>query len=110
MRRRPRDAPGAGSASPAGDVVLGRGPRALLVLRGEVDAALVDDALLQRVAAAARGGLDVDVSGVTFLDARGLALLLMALGHLDGQLGRIVGPVPEPVRRVADAVGVRLGG
>lgn len=93
--------------SPVGSVVLHRGPRPRLEADGEVDAALVHATLLRAVADATRRGADVDVSGVTFLDARGLRLVVTALSGEHGE-GRIQGTVPRSVRLVADAAGVPI--
>ncbi|KSW17831.1 hypothetical protein [Cellulomonas sp. B6] len=94
-------------SSSAGSVILRPGDRPRLEAAGEVDAALVDPAVIAAVAAASPLGADVDLSRVTFLDARGLRLVLTALdGPGDG--GRVLGVVPPAVRTVADAVEVPL--
>ncbi|WP_163275858.1 hypothetical protein [Cellulomonas iranensis] len=97
-------------SSPGGSVVLRPGARPRLEVTGEVDAALVGPEVIAAVAAAAPAGADVDLSRVTFLDARGLRLVLAALdgAGTGGPGGRVLGAVPHAVRTVADAVEVPL--
>ncbi|UCN14341.1 hypothetical protein LFM56_15915 [Cellulomonas iranensis] len=90
--------------------MLRPGARPRLEVTGEVDAALVGPEVIAAVAAAAPAGADVDLSRVTFLDARGLRLVLAALdgAGTGGPGGRVLGAVPRAVRTVADAVEVPL--
>lgn len=75
----PIEQDGAGwTTSPAGaiEVAIG-GDRVVIVLTGEIDAALRDDASTAMVAALTAGlPVLVDATGVTFLDSSGIAFLL----------------------------------
>ena len=82
----------------------------LLELRGEVDHHGARDALRQlelAVDAALPRLLVLDLTGVTFMDSSGIALILRAqqrMGLLDG--GVVVRNVPPQARRVLDAAGI----
>jgi anti-anti-sigma factor len=57
--------------------------RTVVTVRGEIDAATCDE-LASALTAATRSqqGLEVDVSGVTFIDSSGLRTLVLAQQHL----------------------------
>ena len=82
----------------------------LLELTGEVDHHGARDALRQlelAVDAALPSQLVLDLSGVTFMDSSGIALILRAqqrMQLLDGSL--LVCNVPSQARRVLDAAGI----
>lgn len=82
----------------------------LLELSGEVDHHGARDALRQlelAVDAALPSQLVLDLSGVTFMDSSGIALILRAqqrMQLLDGSV--LVCNVPPQARRVLDAAGV----
>ena len=82
----------------------------LLELSGEIDHHGARDALRQlelAVDAALPKVLVLDLSGVTFMDSSGIALILRAqqrMGLLDG--GVVVRNVPPQARRVLDAAGI----
>ena len=82
----------------------------LLELTGEVDHHGARDALRQlelAVDAALPSQLVLDLSGVTFMDSSGIALILRAqqrMQLLDGSL--LVRNVPQQARRVLDAAGI----
>ena len=82
----------------------------LLELSGEIDHHGARDALRQlelAVDAALPKVLVLDLSGVTFMDSSGIALILRAqqrMQLLDG--GVVVRGVPPQARRVLDAAGV----
>jgi anti-sigma B factor antagonist len=58
----------------------------VVVFTGELDLSVSDEAwaVLEPLANPASGGLVVDISGVTFIDSRGLNALVRALRALDG--------------------------
>ena len=82
----------------------------LLELTGEVDHHGARDALRQlelAVDAALPSQLVLDLSGVTFMDSSGIALILRAqqrMQLLDGSV--LVCNVPPQARRVLDAAGI----
>lgn len=82
----------------------------LLELSGEVDHHGARDALRQlelAVDAALPSQLVLDLSGVTFMDSSGIALILRAqqrMQLLDGSV--LVCNVPPQARRVLDAAGI----
>lgn len=82
----------------------------LLELSGELDHHGAKNALRElelAVDAALPRLLVLDLTGVTFMDSSGIAVLLRALRQMD-QLGgnlRVVGIPPQP-RRVLDAAGI----
>ena len=82
----------------------------LLELSGEVDHHGARDAIRQlelAVDAALPRQLVLDMSGVTFMDSSGIALILRAqqrMQLLDGSL--LVRSVPQQARRVLDAAGI----
>ena len=82
----------------------------LLELTGDVDHHGARDALRQlelAVDAALPSQLVLDLSGVTFMDSSGIALILRAqqrMQLLDGSL--LVCNVPSQARRVLDAAGI----
>lgn len=82
----------------------------LLELTGDVDHHGARDALRQlelAVDAALPSQLVLDLSGVTFMDSSGIALILRAqqrMQLLDGSL--LVRNVPQQARRVLDAAGI----
>ncbi|QUO38054.1 STAS domain-containing protein [Dysosmobacter sp. Marseille-Q4140] len=82
----------------------------LLELSGEVDHHGARDAIRQlelAVDAALPRQLVLDMSGVTFMDSSGIALILRAqqrMQLLDGSL--LVCNVPSQARRVLDAAGI----
>ena len=84
--------------------------RLLLELSGEVDHHGARDALRQlelAVDAALPSQLVLDLSGVTFMDSSGIALILRAqqrMQLLDGSV--LVCNVPPQARRVLDAAGI----
>lgn len=81
-----------------------------ITLSGEIDhhaardmMAQLDQAIAERVPAR----LTLDLSGVTFMDSSGIAVLLRArrqLGHTGGVLR--VANIPAQARRVLDAAGI----
>ena len=81
----------------------------LLELRGEIDHHGAKDAMRElelAVDAALPKKLVLDLSGVTFMDSSGIALILRAqqrMKLLDGSL--LVCGVPQQARRVLDAAG-----
>ena len=82
----------------------------LLELRGEIDHHGAKDAMRElelAVDAALPKKLVLDLSGVTFMDSSGIALILRAqqrMKLLDGSL--LVCGVPQQARRVLDAAGI----
>ena len=82
----------------------------LLELRGEIDHHGAKDAMRElelAVDAALPKKLVLDLSGVTFMDSSGIALILRAqqrMKLLDGSL--LVCGVPQQSRRVLDAAGI----
>ena len=80
------------------------------VLSGEVDhhgARAIMDALERAIGTHLPLKLEVDLSGVTFMDSSGLALLIRARRALDGLGGTLrVVNVPVQPRRVLDAAGL----
>lgn len=63
--------------------------------------------LNREIDAALPNRLELDLSGVTFMDSSGIAVLLRAhqrMGQLDGRL--TVSSIPAQPRRVLDAAGV----
>ena len=86
----------------------GRSMKALI--SGEVDhhgAGEIMAALDREIDAVLPSRLELDLSGVTFMDSSGIAVLLRAhrrMGQLDGRLS-VTGVPPQP-RRVLDAAGV----
>ena len=82
----------------------------LLELRGEIDHHGAKDAMRElelAVEAALPKKLVLDLSGVTFMDSSGIALILRAqqrMKLLDGSL--LVCGVPQQARRVLDAAGI----
>lgn len=82
----------------------------LLELRGEIDHHGAKDAMRElelAVDAALPQKLVLDLSGVTFMDSSGIALILRAqqrMKLLDGSL--LVCGVPQQARRVLDAAGI----
>lgn len=90
--------------------VTSRDSELTIALSGEIDhhaarelMAQLDQAIAERVPAR----LTLDLSGVTFMDSSGIAVLLRArrqLGHNGGVL-RVVN-IPAQARRVLDAAGI----
>ena len=86
----------------------GRSMKALI--SGEVDhhgAGEIMAALDREIDAVLPSRLELDLSGVTFMDSSGIAVLLRAhrrMGQLDGRLS-VTGVPPQP-RRVLDAAGI----
>ena len=86
----------------------GRSMKALI--SGEVDhhgAGEIMAARDREIDAVLPSRLELDLSGVTFMDSSGIAVLLRAhrrMGQLDGRLS-VTGVPPQP-RRVLDAAGV----
>ena len=86
----------------------GRSMKALI--SGEVDhhgAGEIMAALDREIDAVLPSRLELDLSGVSFMDSSGIAVLLRAhrrMGQLDGRLS-VTGVPPQP-RRVLDAAGV----
>ena len=82
----------------------------IAVLSGEVDhhgARAMMDALDRAIGAQLPLKLEVDMSGVTFMDSSGLALLIRARRAMDGLGGALrVVNVPVQPRRVLDAAGL----
>ena len=82
----------------------------LLELRGEIDHHGAKDAMRElelAVDAALPKKLVLDLSGVTFMDSSGIALILRAqqrMQLLDGSI--LVCNVPQQARRVLDAAGI----
>ena len=83
-----------------------RGPR--VAARGELDLSVSDD-LFQALLEACRAGSDVevDLTGVSFIDSAGIHTLLRALAVLphDCRLILVI-PAAGPVSRVLDILGV----
>ena len=81
-----------------------------IALSGEIDhqvARNMMDAITDAVAERLPARLVLDLSGVTFMDSSGIAVLLKALrqmGHTGGSLR--VTNIPAQARRVLDAAGV----
>jgi len=88
--------------------LAGRAMTALI--SGEIDhhgAREIMNALDREIDAALPNFLELDLSGVTFMDSSGIAVLLRAhrrLSELDGKL--IVHSIPAQPRKVLDAAGV----
>ena len=86
----------------------GRGMTALL--SGEIDhhgAREVMTALDREIDAALPNRLELDLSGVTFMDSSGIAVLLRAKRRLDELEGKLmVHSIPVQPRKVLDAAGV----
>jgi len=88
--------------------LAGRAMTALI--SGEIDhhgAREIMNALDREIDAALPNLLELDLSGVTFMDSSGIAVLLRArrrLSELDGKL--IVHSIPAQPRKVLDAAGV----
>ena len=88
--------------------LAGRAMTALI--SGEIDhhgAREIMNALDREIDAALPNRLELDLSGVTFMDSSGIAVLLRArrrLNELDGKL--IVRSIPTQPRKVLDAAGV----
>ena len=90
--------------------VTSRDSALTIALSGEIDhhgaremMAQLEDAIAERAPAR----LVLDLSGVTFMDSSGIAVLLKALrqmGHIGGSLR--VTNIPAQARRVLDAAGV----
>ena len=86
----------------------GRSMKALI--SGEVDhhgAGEIMAALDREIDAVLPSRLELDLSGVTFMDSSGIAVLLRAhrrMGQMDGRLS-VTGVPPQP-RRVLDAAGI----
>ena len=80
------------------------------VLSGEIDhhgARAIMTQLEEAVARYLPKHLTLDLSGVTFMDSSGIALLLRAHRHLSGFGGTLrVTHIPTQPRRVLDAAGV----
>ena len=82
----------------------------LLELSGEIDHHSARNAMREMelaVDAALPKKLVLDMTGVTFMDSSGIALILRAqqrMRLLDGSL--LVGHVPEQAKRVLDAAGI----
>ena len=80
------------------------------LISGEIDhhgAREIMNALDREIDAALPNLLELDLSGVTFMDSSGIAVLLRArrrLDELEGQL--VVRSIPAQPRRVLDAAGV----
>ena len=80
------------------------------LISGEVDhhgAREIMNALDREIDAALPNLLELDLSGVTFMDSSGIAILLRArrrLDELEGQL--VVRSIPAQPRKVLDAAGV----
>ena len=81
-----------------------------LSLTGEVDhhtARSMMTALEESVATLLPMRLTLDLSGVTFMDSSGIAVLLRAKRQMDGLGGTLrVTAIPQQSRRVLDAAGV----
>lgn len=90
--------------------VTGSGRELTARITGEVDhhgAREIMGALDREIDAALPRQLALDLSGVTFMDSSGIAVLLRArrrMGELDGVL--TVGNVPAQARRVLEAAGI----
>ena len=90
--------------------VTSRDSALTIALSGEIDhqvARNMMDAITDAVAERLPARLVLDLSGVTFMDSSGIAVLLKALrqmGHTGGSLR--VTNIPAQARRVLDAAGV----
>lgn len=90
--------------------VTGRGRELTARISGEVDhhgAREIMGALDREIDAAMPRRLALDLSGVTFMDSSGIAVLLRArrrMGELEGEL--TVGNIPAQPRRVLEAAGL----
>ena len=88
--------------------INGRAMRALI--SGEIDhhgAREIMTALDREIDGALPNRLDLDLSGVTFMDSSGIAVLLRARRRMDELDGRLtVENIPTQPRRVLDAAGV----
>lgn len=86
----------------------GRGMTALI--SGEIDhhgAREIMSALDQEIDAVLPNRLELDLSGVTFMDSSGIAVLLRAKRRLDELEGQVtVCGIPAQPRKVLDAAGV----
>ena len=88
--------------------ISGRSMKAMI--SGEIDhhgAGEIMAELNREIDAALPNRLELDLSGVTFMDSSGIAVLLRAhqrMGQLDGRL--TVSSIPAQPRRVLDAAGV----
>ena len=92
-------------------ITVTSGDSALTIsLSGEIDhqvARDMMDAITAAIAERLPARLVLDLSGVTFMDSSGIAVLLKALrqmGHIGGSLR--VTNIPAQARRVLDAAGV----
>ena len=80
------------------------------LISGEVDhhgAREIMNALDREIDSALPNLLELDLSGVTFMDSSGIAILLRARRRLDELEGRlVVRSIPTQPRKVLDAAGV----
>ena len=80
------------------------------LVSGEIDhhgAREIMDTLEREINAALPKSLELDLSGVTFMDSSGIAVLLRAHRRLNELEGRLtVRSIPTQPRRVLDAAGV----
>jgi anti-sigma B factor antagonist len=80
--------------------------RVVVIVRGEIDAASCDQLATALASSIDDGPLDIDVSGVGFIDSSGLRTLV----QIDQQLGdrrriRLIGPDPT-FRRLLEITGL----
>ena len=87
-----------------------QGRTMIALVSGEIDhhgAREIMTALDREIDAALPNLLELDLSGVTFMDSSGIAVLLRARRRLDELEGRlIVRSIPTQPRKVLDAAGV----
>jgi anti-anti-sigma factor len=86
-------------------------PAAVVSLRGEIDLASVGqvERLLSEAGRHDGGPVVVDMTGVTFLDCRGLSVLLSAQSQLaDAGTVMLLAGVPPAVERLMRLVGVHM--
>ena len=90
--------------------VTGNGRELTARISGEVDhhgAREIMEELDREIDAALPGRLALDLSGVTFMDSSGIAVLLRALRQMERHGGTLrAANIPAQARRVLDAAGV----
>ncbi len=79
----------------------------VVVITGELDMSQGDEAwaVIKPLVRSARTGLTVDLAGVTFIDSRGLNVLVRALQELDG-VPLTIRSAPQRIVRLLEVSGL----